>query len=116
MRPFANPLEPEHCVVLTELEESEPLAGVPQVTPKSPLVSTVNPVTTCGEVQLDAPRLVNVGPRRPATARVVLVFELPSPQLFSPSSWLESLLWSSSSISTHANVRVPETYRKPPTA
>ena len=45
-KPFANPVLPEQVVVLTDDEESEDALGVPHVTPKSPLESTVSAITT----------------------------------------------------------------------
>ena len=72
--------------MFTEVDDKEPDAGVPQLTPKSPLESIVSAITTCGSMQLVVPVDVSAGPNNPATARVVLVFELPSPQPLSPSS------------------------------
>jgi hypothetical protein len=46
VNPFAKPLLPEQVVLLTDDEERELEVGVPQVTPKSPLASTVSAITT----------------------------------------------------------------------
>ena len=73
-------------MLLTDDDKSDPEVGVPHVTPKFPSTSIVKAITTCGRVHVVVPVEVSAGPSNPATERVVLVFEFPSPQLLSPSS------------------------------
>ena len=85
----AEALLPEVILMLEPVKLYEPRDndGIEeQSTPKFPEASWFKPVANWLELQLEL--LARVGPNNPATASVVLVLDLPSPQPDS-SSWPE---------------------------